>query len=113
MRHGNLILHRVTVGVPKTRGTNLGVPIIRNIIFGGLYWGPLFWKHHHIRWPLDFFLSGLLKISGFAAAARASWEVQTCRYFATLDLASLVLMTLRKTRVTLHRGKRKKMETHI
>ena len=27
-------------GVPKIRGTILGVPIIRTIIFWGLYWGP-------------------------------------------------------------------------
>ena len=30
-------------GFPKIRGTFLGVPIIRTIIFwGGLFWGPLF-----------------------------------------------------------------------
>ena len=27
-------------GFPKIRGTILGVPIIRTIVFGGLYWGP-------------------------------------------------------------------------
>ena len=26
---------------PKIRGTSLGVPIIRTIVFWGLYWGPL------------------------------------------------------------------------
>ena len=26
---------------PKIRGTLLGVPITRTIVFGGLYWGPL------------------------------------------------------------------------
>ena len=31
-------------GVPKIRGTFLGVPIIRTVVFGGLYWGPLFWQ---------------------------------------------------------------------
>ena len=28
-------------GFPKIRGTILGVPIIRTIVFWGLYWGPL------------------------------------------------------------------------
>ena len=27
-------------GFPKIRGTFLGVPIIRTIVFGSLYWGP-------------------------------------------------------------------------
>ena len=27
-------------GFPNIRGTILGVPIIRTIVFGGLYWGP-------------------------------------------------------------------------
>ena len=29
-----------TWGLPKIRGTILGVPITRTIIFWGLYWGP-------------------------------------------------------------------------
>ena len=34
-------------GFPKIRGTNLGVPIIRTIVFGGLYWGsPILGKYH-------------------------------------------------------------------
>ena len=31
-------------GFPRIRGTIMGVPIIRIIVFGGLYWGPLFWE---------------------------------------------------------------------
>ena len=31
-------------GFPKIRGTFLGVPIVRTIVFGGLYWVPLFWE---------------------------------------------------------------------
>ena len=27
-------------GFPKIRGTLVGVPIIRSILFWGLYWGP-------------------------------------------------------------------------
>ena len=30
------------MGFPKIRGTILGVPTIRTIVFLGLYWGPLF-----------------------------------------------------------------------
>ena len=34
-------------GFPKIRGTFLGVPIIRTIIFLGLYWGsPILGNHH-------------------------------------------------------------------
>ena len=29
------------MGFPKIRGTILGVPILRTIVLGGLYWGPL------------------------------------------------------------------------
>ena len=32
------------MGFPRIRGTLLRVPIIRIIVFGGLYWGPLIWK---------------------------------------------------------------------
>ena len=31
-------------GFPKIRSSIMGVPIIRIIVFGGLYWGPLFWE---------------------------------------------------------------------
>ena len=33
---------------PKIRGTILGVPILRIILFGGLYWGPLILGNYHI-----------------------------------------------------------------
>ena len=35
-------------GFPKTRGTLLGVPIIRIIVFGGLYWGTPILGNYHI-----------------------------------------------------------------
>ena len=35
-------------GFPKIRGTPLGVPIIRTIVFWGLYWGPLNLGNYHI-----------------------------------------------------------------
>ena len=35
-------------GFPKIRGTILGVPIIRTIVFWGLYWGPLILGNYHI-----------------------------------------------------------------
>ena len=36
-------------GFPKIRGTILGVPIIRIIVFWGLYWGPLILGNYHIH----------------------------------------------------------------
>ena len=36
------------MGVPKIRGTILGVLIIRIIVFWGLYWGPLIWGNYHM-----------------------------------------------------------------
>ena len=36
-------------GFPKSRGTSLGVPMIRIIIFGGLYWGPLNLGNYYIN----------------------------------------------------------------
>ena len=35
-------------GFPKNRSTILGLPIIRTIVFWGLYWGPLFWGNYHV-----------------------------------------------------------------
>ena len=41
----NLPLSYIIWGFPKIRGTFLGVPIIRTIVFGGVYIGvPLFWE---------------------------------------------------------------------
>ena len=40
---------RATWGFPKIRGTVLGVPIIRTIVFLGLYWGSrLFLGEYHM-----------------------------------------------------------------
>ena len=33
---------------PKIKGTFLGVPIIRTIVFWGLYWGPFILGNYHI-----------------------------------------------------------------
>ena len=35
------------LGVPKIRGTILGVPIIRNVVHWGLYWVPLILGNYH------------------------------------------------------------------
>ena len=35
-------------GFPKIRGTILGVPIIKIIVFWGLYWGPFILGNYHI-----------------------------------------------------------------
>ena len=37
---------------PKIRGTLLGVPIIRIIVYWGLYWGPLILGNYHILEPI-------------------------------------------------------------
>ena len=40
-----------TWGFPKIRGAILGVPIIRTIVFWGLYWDPPILGNSHIaRW---------------------------------------------------------------
>ena len=36
-------------GFPEIRGTLLGVPIIRIIIYWGLHWGPLILGNYHLR----------------------------------------------------------------
>ena len=35
-------------GFPRIIGTFLGAPIIRTIVFWGLYWGPLILGNYHI-----------------------------------------------------------------
>ena len=34
--------------LPKIRGTILGVPIIRTVVFWVLYWGPFILGNYHI-----------------------------------------------------------------
>ena len=41
------------MGFPKIRGTFLGVPIIRIVIFYGLYWGPLIWGNYPLQSAAD------------------------------------------------------------
>ena len=38
------LLSRLLWGFPKIRGTILGVPIRRTIVFWGLYWGPPYFE---------------------------------------------------------------------
>ena len=40
-------LHR-GLGFPKIGVTFLGVPIIRVVVFWGIYWGPLLLGNHHV-----------------------------------------------------------------
>ena len=43
-----------TWGLPKIRGSFLGVPIIRTMVFWGLYWGPPILGNSQINfWILD------------------------------------------------------------
>ena len=48
-------------GFPKIRGTFIGVPIIRTVVFWGLFWGPpILGKYHIVPSNLVFqFLSSL------------------------------------------------------
>ena len=39
----------MTWGFPKIKGTFLGVPIIRTIVFLGLYLGPLILGNYHME----------------------------------------------------------------
>ena len=39
---------RMKWGFPKIRGTLCGVPIMRTIVFGGLYWGSLVLGNYQI-----------------------------------------------------------------
>ena len=41
------------VGFPKIRGSLLGVPTIRTIVFGGLYWGPLILGSYHVGYGVQ------------------------------------------------------------
>ena len=49
-------------GFPKIRGTIVGVPIIRTIIYWGLYWGPPILGNYHM-------LKLRQELSPFTAAA--------------------------------------------
>ena len=49
LRELKLTYHKMGIWrFPKIRGTLLGIPIIRNILFWGLYWGPLISGNYHI-----------------------------------------------------------------
>ena len=53
-----------TWGFPKIRGTILGVPIIRIIVFWGLYWGPLVLGNYHLSGRVKCIGGSLLKPAG-------------------------------------------------
>ena len=50
-RKRHRVLKRNTWGCPETRGTFSGVPRIRTIVFGGLYWGPPISGNYHVAFP--------------------------------------------------------------
>ena len=63
-------------GFPKIRGTFLGVPIIRNIVYWGLYWGsPIFGKCH-MSFHSWLFSAGRATGSSAGAAAQALQRLQ-------------------------------------
>ena len=43
---------RLDMGVSQIIGAPLGVPIIRIIVYWGLYWGSLFWETTISMWGL-------------------------------------------------------------
>ena len=45
-------------GFPKIRGTFLGVPIIRTIVYWGLYWGTLILGNYHMSFIILYVLEG-------------------------------------------------------
>ena len=48
----SLRLKSLKWGFPKIRGTILGVPIIRTIVFWGLYWGPLILGNYQMEFRM-------------------------------------------------------------
>ena len=42
-----MIIEAGDYGFPKIRGTILGVPILRTIVYWGLHWGPLILGNYH------------------------------------------------------------------
>ena len=42
-----------TWGFPKNRGTFLGVPIIRTMVYWGSYWGPLILGNYHLEQGME------------------------------------------------------------
>ena len=51
-------------GSPKISGTFLGIPIIRTIVFGGLYWGSSILGKYHINICI-LFSRAIRSIKGF------------------------------------------------
>ena len=48
-----MIYYRIYGGFLKLGGTILGVPIIRTIVYWGLYWGPpILGNYHMYTWEL-------------------------------------------------------------
>ena len=55
----NLLLFGILyMGFPKIRGTFLGLPIIRTIVYWGLYWGTLILGNYHMRGGSTCYFSG-------------------------------------------------------
>ena len=68
-------------GFPEIRGTTLGVPIMRTIVFLGLYWGPLNLGNYHINQlasPFDL----IIKAQGL----RSIGSCRLCRILRNRDL---------------------------
>ena len=48
-----LFVLRLIWGFPKIRGTFLGAPLIRTIVFWRLYWGTPIWGNYHMNCSLN------------------------------------------------------------
>ena len=75
---------------PKIRGTILGVPIIRIIVFWGLYWGPSFREitiSFQTRWPLLRLSEGLTGDIKIFGQLGKFWSSANVMRFAVLHRA--------------------------
>ena len=76
-------------GFPEMKGTFLGVPIIRTVIFWGLYWGSPIWGNYHMVLWLH-----ALPRCFTCRAKRPFWHVGAITRYASnlLSLLSICLM---------------------
>ena len=90
-------------GFPKLRGTILRIPIIRTIVFWGLYWGPLTLGIYHIVYPdleiyackNEFRRVGALFIRQKHRGSKKNWaQRHRLRISTVLGLKALIRLSL-------------------
>ena len=73
--------------VPKFRGTFLGVPIIRTIVYWGLYWDTLILGNYYINALWGFKVSGFLGDRGFGGLGfRVVFGFRALGFFTVLGV---------------------------